>query len=168
MLDIANRSVDHENMDQAVSMLEQEMKKQKETVRDTTFAPVKSAIADYKESTELLEMIQKGIFQVEDQSDRIKVHVGEMKQKEESYQKEFIENGNRPDCDMVSVLNKTEEIMYEEFPVTRNKKDFINLSREKLIHQYLDEARGEFNGEQTEKIKTMRTRAAKGRYESRL
>lgn len=168
MLDIANRSVDYENMNQAVSMVEQEMKKQKESVRDTTFALVKSAIADYKESTELLEMIQKGILQVENQSDRVKEHVEAMKQKEESYQKEYIESGNRPDCDMVSVLNKTEEIMYEEFPVTRNKKDFINLSREKLIHQYLDEARGEFDGEQTEKIKTMRTRAAKGRYESRL
>lgn len=113
-------------------------------------------------------MIQKGILQVENQSNRVKKHVETMKHKEKGYQKEFIETGNRPACDLVSVLNKTEEIMYEEFPVTRNKKDFINLSREKLIHQYLDEARGEFNGERTEKIRTMRTRAAKGRYESRL
>lgn len=168
MLDIANRSVNFEDMNKAVSILEEEMKEKKETVRDTTYVPVKSAIADYKESMGLLEMIQKGIVQVEDQSNSVKEHVDLMKQKEEQYQKEFIKTGNRPDCDMVSVLNTTEEIMYEEFPVTRNKKDFINLSREKLIHQYLDEARGEFNGEQTEKIKTMRTRAAKGRYESRL
>lgn len=51
ILDIANRAVDYESMDQAVSMVEQEMKEQKETVRDTTFIPVRSAIADYKEST---------------------------------------------------------------------------------------------------------------------
>ena len=45
---------------------------------------------------------------------------------------------------MERVLNKTEEAMYRSFPVDRSGKNYINLSREGLIHQYMDEARQEF------------------------
>ena len=168
MLELAGRSVDFENMDRAVSMMEEELAQKEEAVRDAAFIPVKEALSDYRQSKELLAIAQEGLKQAEGHSQTIQEHEQEIKRKEENYQKKYIENGKKPDCDLAAVLNDTEAAMYEAFPVTRNKKDFINLSRETKIHQYFDEARAEFGGEETEKIRNMRTRAAKGRYENRL
>ena len=66
------------------------------------------------------------------------------------------------------VLNKTEEAMYRSFPVDRNGKNYINLSREGLIHQYMDEARQDFGARTSENVRVMRNRSRKGRYDSRL
>ena len=41
--------------------------------------------------------------------------------------------------------------MYRSFPVTAAAKNYINLSREGLIHQYMDEARQEFGARASEK-----------------
>ena len=168
LLELADRSVDFHDMNDAVAMVEEEMNGQEEKVRDTTFIPVKKAIADYKDSLDLLKAVQNSMGQIEMQQQTLNTHVETMKKKEQAHQKEMIETGTRPAVDMVQVLNQTEELIYEEFPISRNKKGMINLSREPLIHQYLDEARSEFGGEETENIRKMRTRAAKGRYESRL
>lgn len=168
MLELTGRSVDFESMDRAVSMMEEELAQKEEAVRDAAFIPVKEALTEYRDARELLAMAGEGLVQVEGHSRTIQEHDREMKKKEENYQKEYIESGKKPDCNLVSVLNDTETAMYEAFPVTRNRKDFINLSRETKIQQYFDEAREEFGGEGTEKIKNMRTRAAKGRYENRL
>ncbi len=69
---------------------------------------------------------------------------------------------------MERVLNKTEEAMYRSFPVDRSGKNYINLSREGLIHQYMDEARQEFGARASENVRVMRNRSRKGRYDSRL
>ena len=69
---------------------------------------------------------------------------------------------------MERVLNKTEEAMYRSFPVDRSGKNYINLSREGLIHQYMDEARQEFGARTSENVRVMRNRSRKGRYDSRL
>ena len=69
---------------------------------------------------------------------------------------------------MERVLNKTEEAMYRSFPVDRSGKNYINLSREGLIHQYMDEARQEFGAQTSENVRVMRNRSRKGRYDSRL
>ena len=69
---------------------------------------------------------------------------------------------------MERVLNKTEEAMYRSFPVDRSGRNYINLSREGLIHQYMDEARQEFGAETSENVRVMRSRSRKGRYDSRL
>ena len=65
-------------------------------------------------------------------------------------------------------LNKTEEAMYRSFPVDRSGKNDINLSREGLIHQYMDEASQEFGARTSENVRVMRNRSRKGRYDSRL
>lgn len=168
LLELADRSVDFGDMNDAVAMAEQELEKQGEKARDTAFIPVKQAIADYKDSLGLLGMIGDSMGKIQEQNRTLEAHAKTMRQKEEACRKQVIETGELPSADMVRILNETEEIMYEEFPVSRNKKGMINPSREPLIHQYLDEARKEFGGEETENIRKMRTRASKGRYESRL
>ena len=69
---------------------------------------------------------------------------------------------------MERVLNKTEEAMYRSFPVDRSGKNYINLSREGLIHRYMDEARQEFGARTSENAHVMRNRSRRGRYDSRL
>ena len=69
---------------------------------------------------------------------------------------------------MERVLNKTEEAMYRSFPVDRSGKNYINLSREGLIHQYMDEARQEFGARTSENVRVMRNRSRKGRYDSKM
>ena len=44
----------------------------------------------------------------------------------------------------------------------------LRLSREGLIHQYMDEARQEFGARASENVRVMRNRSRKGRYDSRL
>ncbi|MCM1184335.1 MAG: hypothetical protein NC337_13270 [Roseburia sp.] len=168
LLELAERSVDFDNMNEAVAMVEEEMGKQEEKTRDTTFILVKKAIDEYKDSLDLLKSVRNGRGQLEAQQQTLNTHTETIKKKEQEYQKEMLETGAIPSVDMTQVLNRTEELIYEEFPISRNKKGMINLSREPLIHQYLDEARKEFGGEETEEIRKQRTRAAKGRYESRL
>lgn len=168
VLEVADRTTDFDAMNQAVSMLEQEMQEKKDVVRDTSYMPVKEAVTDYKEALDLLKMIQEGMEHTEQQAAEMEKHSKQIEKQEANYRKECVKQGVMPEGDMVKVINNTEEIMYQEFPVTRNRKEFINLSREKLIHQYLDHARDELQGEPTENIKKMRTRAVKGKYENRL
>lgn len=168
LLALADRSVDFGDMNGAVAMAEQELEKQDERTRDTVCIPVRQAIADYKDAMGLLSMVGSSMEKVQEQNRMLETHAQIMRQKEEAYRRQVIETGELPSADMVRILNETEEIMYEEFPVSRNKKGMINPSREPLLHQYLDEARKAFGGGQTEHIQRMRTRASKGRYESRL
>lgn len=168
MLDLANRSVDYENMDEAVSLLEKEINAKDELSRDTTYQSVQDAIAGYRESAELLELVQQSMGVVDEQSQTVRTHMETMKQNEEQYRTSFIESGTRPDCDMEAILNRTEEMMYEEFPVTGKESFYINLSKEEKIHQYFDDARVTFGGEKTEKIRTMRASVNNGAYKNRL
>lgn len=168
MLDLANRSVDYENMDEAVSLLEEGMSANDDLSSDATYQSVKKAITDYRKSAELLELVQQSIGVVNEQSQAVRTHMQTMKQNEERYQTSFVENGTIPDADMLDIINQTEEMIYEEFPDAGTESVYINLSKETRIHQYLDEARAKVAGEPTEKIKTMRARVKNGIYKNRL
>ena len=141
--------------------------KEKEGVfRDEELSELKDVIRNYDQAKLLYDEVKKSMSAVESQRKQMLVYAELQKQKTgEQKQKKAL---SAAEGSMERVLNKTEEAMYRSFPVDRSGKNYINLSREGLIHQYMDEARQEFGARTSENVRVMRNRSRKGRYDSRL
>ena len=141
--------------------------KEKEGVfRDEELSELKDVIRNYDQAKLLYDEVKKSMSAVESQRKQMLAYAELQKQKTgEQKQKKAL---SAAEGSMERVLNKTEEAMYRSFPVDRSGKNYINLSREGLIHQYMDEARQEFGARASENVRVMRNRSRKGRYDSRL
>lgn len=141
--------------------------KEKEGVfRDEELSELKDVIHNYDQAKLLYDEVKKSMSAVESQRKQMLTYAKLQKKKTgERKQKKAL---SPAEGSMERVLNKTEEAMYRSFPVDRSGKNYINLSREGLIHQYMDEARQEFGARTSENVRVMRNRSRKGRYDSRL
>ena len=124
--------------------------KEKEGVfRDEELSELKDVIRNYDQAKLLYDEVKKSMSAVESQRKQMLAYAELQKQKTgEQKQKKAL---SAAEGSMERVLNKTEEAMYRSFPVDRSGKNYINLSREGLIHQYMDEARQEFGARTSEK-----------------
>lgn len=129
---------------------------------------LKEVIQAYDETKVLYDQIQKGIYAVEKQRRNVKELAAGQQIKEAAFRSRSMTQNNRRRGSLERVLNRTEENMYKSFPMDRGTGNFINLSREKLIRQYLDEARREVDAQPSEKIVEMRNRTRTDAYENRL
>lgn len=134
--------------------------------RDEELAGMKDVIQGYDQARLLYDQVKKSLDAVDSQRKQMLVYTEQQKQKT-GQQKQARPLTNR-EGNMERVLNQTEEAMYRSFPVDRSGKHYINLSREGLIQQYMDEARQEFGAAPSEKVRVMRNRSRKGRYDSHL
>ena len=141
--------------------------KEKEGVfRDEELSGMKGVIQEYDRARLLYDQVKKSMEAVESQRRQMLVYTEKQKLKTGGQKKERILTGR--EGSMERVLNRTEEAMYRSFPVDRSGKNYINLSREGKIHQYMDEARAEFGAAPSDTVKVIRNRSRKGRSESRL
>ncbi len=141
-------------------------REKKGAFRDGELSDMKAVIHEYDEAKLLYDQIKQSMSAVERQRTQMLQYAQSQKAKTGEIKGARLLEGRSGS--MERVLNRTEEALYQAFPVDRSGKDYINPSREKSIHQYLDEARSEFGAEASKKVQVMRSRSRKGVYDSRL
>ncbi|MFQ9515041.1 MAG: hypothetical protein ACLRZ9_04345 [Eubacterium sp.] len=134
--------------------------------RDEELAQTKEVIAQYDEARLFYDKVMSEIKDVQRKRKDMELHCEKLQKQTETVRGEQVINGQ--EGNMGKVLQQVEEKMYENFPVDRSGKDFINLSREPLIQECFIEAEKEEGILPTDTIKRMRNRSRKGKYESRL
>lgn len=141
-------------------------KEKKGVYRDEDLKEVKQLITDYDEARHLYDKVTAGMNDVARYHTRMEQHCERLQRNSST------KAGNvavkKDTGDLVKVMGELEEQLYEQFPVNRSGQTFINLSREPVIWQCLEEADKEIGRVPDDKIMRMRSRSRKGRYESRL
>ena len=111
--------------------------------RDEELSELKDVIHNYDQARLLYDEVKKSMSAVESQRKQMLAYADLQKQK----------TGEQKQKKALSAAEGSMERV---------------LSREGLIHQYMDEARQEFGAEASENVRVMRSRSRKGRYDSRL
>lgn len=133
--------------------------------RDDELKKTKELIAEYDEARMFYDKVVSSLNDVRKQQQSLEQHWDNMK-KNTKQEGQIVVNGT--EGEVKRVLAQVEEQMYDSFPVDRSGADFINLSREPLIQECFVQAGQEEGVIPSEKIRKMRNRSRKGKYNSRL
>ena len=133
--------------------------------RNEELAQTKQLIADYDEARMFYDKVLLGIRDVKKQKQHMQAHCDEIREKTASAGDTVLTGVNG---DIGTVLTQVEEQMYDAFPVDRSGRDFINLSRERLIRDSFADAQDRLGVRASARVQNMRSRSRKGNYENRL
>lgn len=141
-------------------------KEKRGVFRDEELKEAKRLIAQYEEARLFYDKVASGMKQIERKRNSM------MKYQEKLHMKYSVAAGNTAihenTGDVAKVLEQLETQLYETFPVDRNGKHFINLSREPLLQEIFQKADLECDRIPNPELQRMRNRSRKGSYESRL
>lgn len=162
------RAGDVSQLSQAMGGLKRSMaRKEKQGVfRDGEYAETKKLISKYEDARILYDNVVSGISDVQKKRTQLLKHHEALRQRTASMSGDYIQNGT--EGSLANVLSQAEEQMYDSFPVDRSGTDFINLSREPLIHECFMEAEKELGITPSKTMQAMRSRGRKGNYNRRL
>lgn len=168
ILKAGKMSGDMGNLSRAMGGLKRSVnaRKKKGILRMDDTNDLQQMIREYDEAKLLFDEVKKSIAAVEKKREKMVVYVDSQKERTRTERSSCVMREKQGS--MERVLNHTEEMLYKTFPAGRNREDYINLSRETKIHQYLDEARQEFGIHSPQHLQAMRSRSREGMYVERL
>lgn len=170
VLHMANKVTDVDGLEPAVNRIEDEIDKQEKAsvTRSQSLNDARKAVEDFKKVQDLLGQVNHAIEFISGERQTMDEFHKKQVEQAQLHHADYVTTNEPIVVNEEEFLNKTEGIIFEEFPVSRSTRTFINLSRETVIGKHFDEARVESGSTASSVIRSNRTRAANLAYEKRL
>lgn len=165
---LANEAVDFQQMNKAVEMMQENMQDETKNFSEEEVKNLTAVMQNYKQAAELAEKMKVHEGDVNEQKRTVLRHLEGMKSEEKERLAETPKTASVTNACMEKVLNDTEELLYQQFPPTRTRGNYIHLARESRILHGFDEIRKEMNLAQSESVRKTRSKQTVTAYEERL
>ena len=168
VLALSDDSVDFHKMDQVAGVIKEAMQNESNAINEQKQLQLESVINDYEAAVRLSEKMRTGRDTVSEQRQDMHMHLEQMKKTEAEELSKTARRASIPDACMEKMLNDTEALLYEQFPPTRGRGDYINLSRESKVLESIDEMRNRMGLAQSDTVRKNRSKRTPLKYTERL
>lgn len=168
VLAISDDSVDFRKMDHVAEAVREAMQDETNHLKEEKHQQLESVMKDYEAAVRLADKMKAGRDTVFAHKQDMHAHLEQMKETEIERLNRTARRATVSDKSMEKMLNDTEELLYQQFPPTRSRGDYINLSRESKVLESIDEMRNQMGLAQSENVKKNRGKRTPLKYTERL
>jgi hypothetical protein len=158
-MELADTTINFKELDQAVEVME--------TKLDDSDTSINEAILQYKEASGVASAMRQNADIIENSRKELKAKITKTRE-QENEKRDEAKQIDIPADTLETLINQTEECLYDHFPPTKNSHSYINLGREAVIVDSFSKMRQEEGLEESKTVTKVKGRKVLSEYDSHL
>jgi hypothetical protein len=166
-MELADTTINFAELDQAVEVMETKLNDSDTSINEENKAATMEAILQYREASGVASAMRQNADIVKKSRENLENNITKTREQERE-NRDDIKQIDIPSDKLETLINQTEECLYDHFPPTKNSHSYINLGREAVIVDSFSKMRQQEGLEESEAVTKIKGRKVLSRYDSHL